>query len=250
MTITCRCACGGVFEFQSEDVGKAFRCGNCGTRNVVELPQRADVSNAVTASEAPSTFAPIPEPRIPQPETATGQNPAARLVRIGGPVIVTIICIAIAIVSAQWVWNRYRESTVDVSRWAGFIEGIDQLGDVDEIMRQYEQRGYVRVMGEAIVETEPVVGHRLYACRNLELRSDSQADLAIIAQSATIAGVVNGNLDFLGQSLVIEKNAVIKGDVRSRIAQLITVKGRIEGSLSGDYQALNAAASQIEGGIE
>ncbi len=90
-----------------------------------------------------------------------------------------------------------------------------------------------------IEETQPIDSSRVYTAQVVIIRDDVEADIAIMSQSAEIHGTVNGDIDFLGQVLIIQSNAVVTWDVRVEMGQLIQVQGTVEGEVTGSYQILD-----------
>jgi cytoskeletal protein CcmA (bactofilin family) len=60
-----------------------------------------------------------------------------------------------------------------------------------------------------------------------------------MAQVAEIRGTVDGDIDFLGQVWEIKDNGIVKGNINSHGAQVIKVRGLVEGEITGSYQTLD-----------
>jgi hypothetical protein len=67
-----------------------------------------------------------------------------------------------------------------------------------------------------VTESDTVEGPTVYTCQVATLRDGASDHLALICQIAEIHGTVEGDIDFFGQSLTIETDAVVKGDIRVR----------------------------------
>ncbi len=109
----------------------------------------------------------------------------------------------------------------------------------DEFATKYEEKGYHHVSGQMIEETEPIDSSRVYTAQVVILREDVEGDIAIMSQSAEIHGAVHGDIDFLGQLLIIKPDAVVTGDVRVEMGQVIQIQGTVEGEVTGSYQILD-----------
>jgi hypothetical protein len=107
--------------------------------------------------------------------------------------------------------------------------------DADEFANAYQSKGYRRAQDQRLIVIHPVVSPTVFTAQRLELHSDIRADVAIVAQRVDIHGHVRGNLDIWAQVVYVEPGAVIEGNLRVHSAQVITVKGRVEGIISGHY---------------
>ena len=109
----------------------------------------------------------------------------------------------------------------------------------DEFATKYEEKGYQRYSGQMFDETQPIDSSRVYTAQLVIIRERVEADIAIMAQSAEIHGTVNGDVDFLGQLLVIKSDAVVTGDIRVEMGQVIQIEGTVEGEVTGSWQVLD-----------
>ena len=114
-------------------------------------------------------------------------------------------------------------------------KGYSQL---DKFAAPFESRGYERVQGQIVKVSEPVSKPTVYVAQVLRLDADVHADLAIMAQVVEIAATVDGDIDFMGQTLVVKDSGAVKGDIRVKAAQVIDVKGTVDGQITGTYQVL------------
>jgi hypothetical protein len=118
----------------------------------------------------------------------------------------------------------------------GYRWGVQKI---DEFAGEFEAKGYERVTGQVIEETTPIESPRVYTAQVLTIHSEVDANLAIMCQVAEIHDTVNGDIEFLGQVLSIKKGAVVKGNINVRSAQVIEVRGTVEGEIVGDYGILD-----------
>jgi len=109
----------------------------------------------------------------------------------------------------------------------------------DEFATKYEAKGYQHVSGQMIEENQPIDSPRVYTAQVVIIREDVEADIAIMSQSAEIHGTVHGDIDFLGQLLVIHPDAVVTGNIRVEMGQVIQIQGTVEGEVTGSWQVLN-----------
>ena len=118
----------------------------------------------------------------------------------------------------------------------GYSWGMKQ---VDQFAAEYEAKGYERKTGQMMDVTEPVDKPRVYTAQLVTIRSEVNADLALMCQVVEIYGTVNGNIDFFGQMLTIKPGAVVNGNINVKGAQVIAVEGTLNGEVTGSYQVLN-----------
>ena len=114
--------------------------------------------------------------------------------------------------------------------------GIQMAGDFTE---PFEAQGYERIDGQQVTETARVESPRLYVAQQLAIQQGSTADLAILCQMAELHGTFEGDIDFMGQMLQVKPDAVVRGDIRIKNGQMITVEGVVEGEITGSYQMLD-----------
>lgn len=101
---------------------------------------------------------------------------------------------------------------------------------------RFEDEGYVRVTGQVLDVTQDIEKPTVYTVLVFQLNADSAADLAVAAQVAEIHGRIDGDLHFLGQSLIIHPDAVITGDLHVQMAQVVDNRGTIEGEVIEDAE--------------
>src|SRR5262245_6195647 len=115
----------------------------------------------------------------------------------------------------------------------------------EAVAREFEQQGYARVNGQMIDVTGPITQPTVYWGQVVNIRADSDSDVAIVAQSGMIDATIDGDVDFYGQALTIGPKGVVNGDVRIRTAQAVTVAGRVEGTVTGSYGAMNVTGKVV-----
>lgn len=109
---------------------------------------------------------------------------------------------------------------------------------VDAFAAKFETEGYERVSGQAIDVTQSPENKPIYVCQVLTVSEEVNVDIAIAAQIAEIKADVHGDVDFFGQVLKIHEGVTIHGDVRVEMAQLVEIRGEVEGEVTGSYQIL------------
>src|SRR4029450_887179 len=113
----------------------------------------------------------------------------------------------------------------------------------DAMAQEYQKQGYARVNGQVIDVTGPITQPTVFVGQVVNLKADSDSKVAIIAQTGLIDATVDGDVDFYGQALTIGPNGVVNGDVNIRAAQIVTVGGRVEGTVTGTYQQMNVTGN-------
>jgi hypothetical protein len=98
---------------------------------------------------------------------------------------------------------------------------------------RFESRGYDLIQGQFIDVTVPVSRSAVYVAEVVRVKADVHANLAILARLTEIESTVNGDIDFLGHTLIVHKGGVVKGDVRARGGQLVEVNGAVGGQVLG-----------------
>jgi len=116
---------------------------------------------------------------------------------------------------------------------------------MNEFVEPFEEKGYRRVTAQVHTEKKTVEESTVYVLQVLTLEDGAKADIAIMAQKAEIHGTVDGDIDFVGQELVIKPGAIVKGDIRARVAQIVKVFGTVEGQVTGTYQRLDQTGGTI-----
>lgn len=159
----------------------------------------------------------IDDPFDSQPPARQGMSTGAK-VGIGCAVVSVLLIIVIC---AGLIFGGY---------WV--------VRQVTEFVEDFEQQGYTLVEGQSMNVTTPVTESTVYAGEHLMIDADVMGNLAIAVQSATINGRVEGDIDFIGQELVIGPDAVVTGDIRVKFGQVIIVHGTVEGEITGSYQTL------------
>ena len=130
--------------------------------------------------------------------------------------------------------------------------GISMLDDaVEEWTTEFEDQGFVLQggrganFGSQISIDAPVQGKKLFIQQAVQFHSETDDDIAIIAQVAEIHGEIRGDLYFRGQVLEIRSDAVIHGNV-DVFCQVVNARGQVGGDFSGQYQVLQNMSRPLE----
>lgn len=252
MQIQTQCQCGAKFAFTNEQVGQAFRCSVCHQVFNVPPPGQKPVMDPV---QAPLKASPPPPPQYipaPPPPQYRQSGPSG----IGSCILTFLIIFGIiGGLAMLGTFVAYRtsaaigESFQNIEGMVQMAKSAQELANPEEIIKSYKDKGYEHIVAQTTSEPETIEDDRLYTCQILDLKADSQANLAILSQSATLRGEIKGDVDFLGQMLTIDKDAVIHGNLNLRFAQMVNIKGAVKGAMTGGYQILTGK-DNIEGGIE
>jgi len=118
----------------------------------------------------------------------------------------------------------------------------------DKAIGQYEQQGYAKVMasGPEYAVNETVKGKTLYVGANVKIMAGSDADLAILGQFAEIHGKVNGNVNFMGDTITIAEDGEVTGDV-DVTAKTVNVLGTVDGNVTGKMGNLSQQGKVLKG---
>ena len=250
MQIQTQCQCGAKFAFSQEQVGQAFRCSVCHQVFHVPPPGQKPVmapSPAVEPVAPPKQY--VPPPQMAPPRRSSGSG-------IGCLVFAFLLFLALILggvsllfIAADRTTSAITNSISSIDGMVRMAETLEVLANPEKIIEEYETRGYEHILSQSRNETETITNDRLYTCQILDLEANAESNLAIVSQSATIRGYVKGDVDFFGQVLTIDKDAVIHGDVNLGFAQMVDVRGTIQGKLTGGYQVLKGK-DNIESGID
>lgn len=105
-----------------------------------------------------------------------------------------------------------------------------------QLIEELRARGFVNeTQGQSMTIEQVITQPTIYDVQVFKLFGDCTTDLCVLAQHGEIHGTVEGDLVFRGQVLIIESNAVVKGNLELD-AQSVTKRGRVEGSITGTYQ--------------
>jgi len=126
----------------------------------------------------------------------------------------------------------------------GFLGYRWIMEEVDAFAAPFEEQGYVRVEGQLIEVNTEIVEPTLYLGQAVKIHTDTQNSIAIACQAAEVYGTVNGDLDFLGQVLMIKPGAVVTGNVNVKFAQSVIVEGTVEGEITGKFQTLSGSGAK------
>lgn len=129
---------------------------------------------------------------------------------------------------------------------AGYVGYRFVLGKVDEFTAEFKQLGFEnQVKGQVVEITEEINEKTVYIGQSVRILGDSRADIAIIAQMAEIHGRVEGKVYFRGQMIAIQPNAELLNGL-DVYAQMVTNEGRIDGGITGQYQAIDGEGARPE----
>lgn len=249
MQIQTQCQCGAKFAFSKEQVGQAFRCSVC--HQVFHVPAPGEKMVMAPASDyvPPPGHAP---PKYPGPAPARRSSGSGMGCLVCAFVLFVLIAlggIATAWFAAAGTATTIRQSLDEVDRARQMAKRLERLADHEKLIPEYTNQGYEEVVRLGPDHSGTIENKTLFTARALNLHADSKADLALLSQVVTLNGDIDGNVDFYGQSLTIEKDAVIHGDVNLGFAQLVVIRGKVEGKLTGGYQSL-VGEDNVKGGLD
>jgi hypothetical protein len=115
---------------------------------------------------------------------------------------------------------------------------------VAENSAPFIKEGYTKVSGQMIEVTNPVAKPTLYVGQMVRFHTDSNANVAIIAQTAEIQGKIQGKLSFRGQILVIAPGSDIAGDLDVQ-AQVVQNEGAVHGQTVGNFRLVKGNKLQL-----
>lgn len=126
----------------------------------------------------------------------------------------------------------------------GFIVFKKVKSKIGQVKSELIELGFENVVrGQMLEVRDPITEHTLYMGQVVKIMSDSTGDVAVMAQSCEVHGKIKGKLYFRGQVLVVQPQAEI-ADGLDVIAQMIQNYGKIEGGITGTYQALQDESVQ------
>jgi hypothetical protein len=106
------------------------------------------------------------------------------------------------------------------------------------VMQRYEREGYKKVEGQIIEVTEPVSEPTIFIGQVVRVKNGSDRGMVLLCQSGEIDGKIVGNVHFVGQMLTVHKGAELMRDLEVT-AQVVNLFGKVDGKITGVYQALN-----------
>ena len=107
---------------------------------------------------------------------------------------------------------------------------------------EFEDKGWKRQMGQVVTVTFPPAEETYYVAQEVRISTAVDKEIGIVAQSAVLNGTFEEKVYFRGQSIVIEPQAHLKKGLDVQ-CQVIDQQGKVDGGISGNYGALNAASS-------
>ena len=128
---------------------------------------------------------------------------------------------------------------------AGSIFGIRyatrKVADMTQDLKQY---GFEKqVKGQVLEVREDITEPTLYIGQMVKILGNCSTNLAILAQMGEIHGKVEGKVYFRGQVLTIQPNAELMNGL-DVTAQVIQKYGKIDGEITGKYQAIDDKAKK------
>jgi hypothetical protein len=121
---------------------------------------------------------------------------------------------------------------------------------VDKTMADFKAKGFTQtVQGQDVTVAEPITAPTVFVAQRVTINADCDTDLAIIAQQATINGHVKGVTYFVGQTITIGPNAVLDRNL-DVTGQIVTVQGKIKGSITGRFQTRSIESTDAVGGAD
>ncbi len=117
----------------------------------------------------------------------------------------------------------------------GFVGYKWVKGKYDEFVAEFEAKGFKKVAGQALVITEPPTEPTYYLGQTVNIETDADVELGVLAQMAELSGTHTEKVYFRGQIIKIKKDGHLMGglDVQCQVIQNF---GTIEGEVTGAYQ--------------
>ncbi len=112
-----------------------------------------------------------------------------------------------------------------------------------DLMAEFEEAGYTRVVGQAIEVDDTVSEPTVYVAQSVILRKGSDRGLGFLCQIAEIDGTVKGNVRFIGQELTIRPGAVLEQELNVQ-CQVLNLYGTVKGRINGVYQTINKTTGE------
>ncbi len=116
----------------------------------------------------------------------------------------------------------------------------------DELIAQ----GLTKQSGQFIEVKDPITEPQYFKGQIVMIRNGSDAPIGLLCQMAELRGEFHQPVTFRGQILTIHKDAVLHQGL-DVTAQLVERVGKVEGEITGSFQALTETAemdySQFEG---
>jgi len=100
--------------------------------------------------------------------------------------------------------------------------------------------GFETVVSEQAVDvTEPITTPQLFKGQMVRIMTDSETDVAVLAQACEIHGTIQGKLYFRGQMLMRQPGSKVLGGIDIQ-AQALQNLGEVSGDITGKYQLISA----------
>lgn len=241
MQVQIQCQCGAKYAFDEKQVGDSFRCSVC--HQVFDVPPPGQKPILMK----PGGPQPAPPSQFSPPQGRRGSG-------VTGCLLVLAVLVMILVAGGLMVGWIFASAS-SISRTFSNMESaekvnmqLEHIANPKKTVKVFKNKGYRHVEAHIYNSSETVEQKTLYECQILSLNADSEEDIAIVSQSASLSGTIKGDVDFYGQSLTIAKDAVIEGDLNVGFAQIVVLKGKVKGSVSGTYKLIQGEEN-VEGEV-
>ncbi len=95
------------------------------------------------------------------------------------------------------------------------------------------------VSGQTLDITEPITTPQLFKGQMVRILTDSETDVAVLAQVCEVQGTIQGKLYFRGQILTLQPGSKVLGGIDIQ-AQVLQNQGDVSGEITGKYQSIPA----------
>ena len=116
---------------------------------------------------------------------------------------------------------------------------------VQEFEARFEPPEWQRIDGKAVERTTPIDTPTLIFSKETNL-AGANADIAILGGDAVLHGEYSGNVFFLGRNFDLAEDGLIKGNLEITGARHVTLRGVVEGSLSGAWDRLFSKGTRTD----
>jgi hypothetical protein len=190
----------------------------------------------------PAQFAPPPKP-------SRSSSGGATCLLVGLGLLSVIVLVGIVVGWALAATSSISRSFANLEREKTQLsQKLEHISRPEKVIKRFTDRGFTVVEDHIHNQSTTIKQKTLFSCQILQLKADSEADVAILSQTAKLNGNIEGNVDFFGQLLVVEKDAVIHGDLNVGFGQMVTINGTVKGQLLGDFRKLQGKKN-VEGGV-
>lgn len=117
-------------------------------------------------------------------------------------------------------------------------------GKIDEEAQPFRDQGFAEQTGQMIRVTEAPADNSLYVGQMVLINTDTDKEIAIIAQMAEVKGTHTSKIYFRGQMIKIHEGASLEGGLDVK-CQVIDGTNKVPGGVTGTYSAESQIPSQI-----